>query len=113
MHMPSDACFTIGEAHRSYSLGRAFLLLEYLYIQPLTMPDTHWSLPSTFRVPLLHHLVLLSFSLPITLPLPVYRGSSRSLLNIFNHPRTPAQENYYISFHSCFDLRLSVSEDQL
>ena len=52
------------------AIDGAFPLLEYMYIQPLTVPDTNWSLPSTFRAPLLHHLVLLNFAFPISSPLP-------------------------------------------
>ena len=52
------------------AIDGAFPLLEYLYIQPLTVPSTNWSLPSTFRAPLLHHLVLLNFTFPIRSLLP-------------------------------------------
>jgi hypothetical protein len=52
------------------AIDGVFPLLEYLYIQPLTVPDTNWSLPSTFRAPLLRHLVLLNFTFPIRSPLP-------------------------------------------
>ena len=52
------------------AIDGVFPLLEYLYIQPLTVPDTNWSLPPTFRAPLLRHLVLLNFAFPIRSPLP-------------------------------------------
>ena len=49
----------------------AFPLLEYLYICPLTWPDTDLSLPSTLRAPHLRHLVLDGFAFPIGSSLPV------------------------------------------
>ena len=48
-----------------------FPVLEYLYICPLTWPDTGCSLPSTFWAPSLRHLMLHDFAFQIGSPLPV------------------------------------------
>ena len=53
------------------AIDQPFPVLEYLYICPLTWPDTECSLPSTFWAPYLRHLLLHNFAFPIGSPLPV------------------------------------------
>ena len=51
------------------AIDEGFPFLEYLHIQPQTVPDTNLSLPSTLRAPHLRHLVLHDFAFPIGSPL--------------------------------------------
>ena len=47
-----------------------FPMLEYLYIEPISAPDSNWSLPSTFRAPRLRHLILFYIGFPTGSTLP-------------------------------------------
>jgi len=80
------------------AIDGAFPLLEYLYIQHLTcrVPTAHF--PQHFG----HHFSTISYylALPFRLARHCLPGLSRSLLNVFTHPRTSAQGNHYNSFHS-------------
>ena len=51
------------------AMDNQFPTLEYLYISPPTMHNTHLTFPATFRAPQLKHLMLNHFSSPIGSPL--------------------------------------------
>ena len=53
------------------AIDKEFPMLEYLYIYPVFMLHSYWSLPSTLCAPQLRHLVLFEFTFPIGCPLPV------------------------------------------
>jgi len=47
------------------ALEEEFPMLEYLYIRPLTKPDTSLTLPKTLQAPHLNYLILHNFAFPI------------------------------------------------
>ncbi len=51
------------------AIDKEFPMLEYLYIEPLTMHDTRLSLPESLQAQGLRHLVLFNFAFPIGSPL--------------------------------------------
>ena len=52
------------------AIDKEFPMLEYLYIFPVFVPCSNWSLPSTLCAPQLRHLKLFQFTFPIRCPLP-------------------------------------------
>ena len=97
------------------AIDEEFPLLEYLHIQPQTVPSTNLSLPSTLRAPRLRHLVLHGFTFPIGSPSLV----GLVTLSLEYHPSVnfgpntllqqlslmPHLETFSISFHPAFSNR--------
>ena len=63
------------------AIEEGFPMLEYLYIEPMSAPDSNWSLPSTFRAPRLRHLILFYIDFPTGSILYYLQSPSRSRFN--------------------------------